>query len=110
MNLTTPSPSTEPRYAPLETRVSRSLQRVGFVNVHVVNLGSGRIRLTGTIPSQGDRAIAVAIARTVAQVHAVVSELGTLPELEPDVDGSGDADDPVAASQLETTAAAGRAV
>ena len=52
-----------------------SLNRLGYYHVQAEDMGNGKIRLTGTIPSHDDRAIVVAMARTVAGVTAVAIKL-----------------------------------
>ncbi len=61
--------------AALEVRVSHSLQRLGYDNVHVAHLGNGHTRLTGTVPTAADRAIVMAVARAVAGVTTVSCEV-----------------------------------
>ena len=62
-------------YRPIDVRVSQSLQRVGYSDVQVADLGNGQIKLTGTISSEQDRAILLAVARAVVGVRGVVLEL-----------------------------------
>lgn len=59
----------------LVDRVLISLNRLGYYHVQAEDMGNGKIRLTGTIPSHDDRAIVVATARTVAGVTAVAIKL-----------------------------------
>lgn len=63
-----PSPS-------LADRVMVSLNRLGYYHVQVEQLGGGKIRLIGTVPSHDDRAIVVAAARTVSGVCSVSLKL-----------------------------------
>ena len=57
--------------APIETRVLRSLRRVGYMHVTVEHRGGGHVRIIGDLTSEGDRAIAMAVARTVTSVTDV---------------------------------------
>ncbi|MGC6447809.1 MAG: BON domain-containing protein [Rubripirellula sp.] len=52
-----------------------SLNRLGYYHVQVEELGGGKIRLIGTVPSHDDRAIVVAAARTVSGVCSVSLKL-----------------------------------
>ena len=56
-------------------RVLVSLNRLGYYHIQAEDLGGGKVRLTGTIPSQDDRAIVIAAARTVAGVSSIAVKL-----------------------------------
>ena len=60
---------------PIHVRVIQSLQRVGYEGIQVDDLGDGHVKLQGTTESANDRAIMVSVARAVAGVRHVVTEL-----------------------------------
>ena len=72
----TKQPELRQDMAALETRVSQSLVRLGYEEIEAIHLGSGHVKLTGSVPSQGDRAIVMAVARAVAGVTSVSCEVG----------------------------------
>ncbi|MDB4331905.1 BON domain-containing protein [Rhodopirellula sp.] len=59
----------------LVDRVIISLNRLGYYHVQAEDLGGGKVRLSGTIPSYDERAIVVAVARTVAGVTSIALKL-----------------------------------
>ena len=59
----------------LVDRVIASLNRLGYFHIRAEDLGGGKVRLSGTIPSHDERAIVVAAARTVAGVTAIQIKL-----------------------------------
>ena len=56
---------------PIDARVDQSLRRHGFTGIHVTHRGNGAIRLELGGIKKVDRAMVIAIARTVAGVTAV---------------------------------------
>jgi hypothetical protein len=65
----------ETDYKPLGIRVSQSLKRLGYSHFQVSDLGEGQIKLLGSVPTEEDRAIVVAITRAVPGVRSVIHEL-----------------------------------
>ncbi|MEO1530491.1 MAG: hypothetical protein AAFX06_34310 [Planctomycetota bacterium] len=55
----------------VEDRVSRSLERLGYVGLQVEHAGEGKINIRGTIESKQDRFIVFTAARTTAEVVSV---------------------------------------
>lgn len=60
---------------PIEIRVERSLNRLGFPQVSVFRINPSRIKLVGQIGPSDEPAIAFAVARTVAGVIDVQNEI-----------------------------------
>ena len=60
-----------PNLQPIETRVSRSLERLGFDSLSVVHLGDGHIELRGEFNSGSDRAQAIAGIKSVTGVAKI---------------------------------------
>lgn len=65
----------KPQRAALEMRVTQSLRRLGYDQVHVAHLGNGHTRLTGSVPTVIDRTIVMAVARSTAGVVTVSCEV-----------------------------------
>lgn len=59
---------------PIETRVSRSLERLGFANVSVVHLGEGHVELRGDFKSGSERAQAIAGIKSVTGVAKITAK------------------------------------
>ncbi|MGC6443301.1 MAG: BON domain-containing protein [Rubripirellula sp.] len=59
----------------LVDRVLLSLNRLGYYHIQAEDLGGGKVRLSGTIPSHDERAVVVAAARTVAGVTSISLKL-----------------------------------
>lgn len=60
----------------IESRVQQSLARIGCNNIDSIRVADGHVTLIGKIDSQDERALAIAVARTVPGVVAVTSERG----------------------------------
>lgn len=56
---------------PLAQKVARSLHRYGYTRISVHHIGDRIVRLSGPTETADDRALAIAIARTVPGVVGV---------------------------------------
>ena len=70
-----PTVETPQELSTIESRVMRSLHRVGFTDLSVGHNGDGKIRISGKITDEKERAIIIAMATTVPSVTQVRFEL-----------------------------------
>ena len=68
---TTSSDDTANELDPLAQKVTKSLVRFGYTNVLATHVGGRTIRLSGETETSDERALVIAIARTVPGVVGV---------------------------------------
>lgn len=64
----------------IEVRVQQSLTRIVFNSVESIRVADGHVTLVGNSDSSNERAITIAVARTVAGVIAVTAEESRMPQ------------------------------
>ena len=64
----------------IEVRVKQSFTRIGSNSVESICVADGHVTLVGRFDSSNERAITIAVARTVAGVIAVTAEESGMPQ------------------------------